>query len=407
MTEIALGSAVFTVIVLALALTVLGAHALLLPATRVAVTVNGTRRIESRAGLKLLGILTGSGIPVPSPCGGAGRCGLCRVTVPEGAGEPLPTETNLLARRDLRDGVRLACQIVARNDLAVRVPEELFGVASWTCTVASNRSLTPFIKELALDLPPGTEFAFEAGAFAQLTAPPYRLPFSRIEVAEAYRPIWDQYRLHDVTVASDEPVTRAYSLANRPGDGSRLVFDIRLALPPPGAGPEALPGVVSSYLFALRPGDTVVAAGPYSSFRAQDSDREMVFIGGGVGMAPLRSIIRDQLERRRTARKLTFWYGARSRIELFYVDEFDALAAAHANFSWTAALSDPGATEGWDGATGFIHNVAHERYLRDHPAPEECEYYLCGPPLMIKAVFAMLEELGVERESIYFDDFAS
>jgi Na+-transporting NADH:ubiquinone oxidoreductase subunit F len=407
MTEILLGIAIFTVVILALASIVFGARTVLLPDTPIDLVVNDSRHIPARAGLKLLAILNSAGIPLPSPCGGVGRCGQCRVTVTAGGGDPLPTETNLIRRSDLRAGTRLACQVVARTDLAVDVPEELFGVESWDCTVRTNRSLTPFIRELVLDLPAGKEISFNAGAYVQLTAPPYRLSLDQVAVPAEHRSVWSRYSLGDVVIRSDKPVTRAYSLASAPADGRQLVFNIRLALPPPGAPRSALPGIVSSFLFASRPGDIIAAVGPYGTFRARQTDREMVFIGGGVGMAPLRSIIRDQLLRLRTRRKMTFWYGARSPIELFYVDEFDRLSAAHDNFGWTVALSDRVTDGAWSGATGFIHKVAYERYLKDHPAPEDCEYYLCGPPVMIGAVFAMLEDLGVERDSIFFDDFGS
>jgi Na+-transporting NADH:ubiquinone oxidoreductase subunit F len=371
------------------------------------VTVNTSRRIDTRAGLKLLGILIGGGIPVPSPCGGVGRCGLCRVTVTEGGGAPLPTETNLIARRDLHQGMRLACQVVARGDLAVEVPEELFGVESWNCTVLSNRSMSPFIKELVLELPEGNQLDFTAGGFVQVTAPAYRLPFNQIAVDDKYRAMWDAYSLSSVEMESDSEVTRAYSLATIPSDDGCIVLNIRLALPPPGAVNHAKPGVVSSYLYAAKPGDTIAVSGPYGSFRAQDTDREMVFIGGGVGMAPLRAIIFDQLERQHTKRKISYWYGARSKIELFYDDAFNALQSKYENFTWAVALSDPTKDDAWEGPVGFIHNVVYDRYLKDHPAPEDCEYYLCGPPLMIDAVFAMLDDLGVERDHIFFDDFGS
>lgn len=407
MTDIVLGSFLFTIIVVLLALTVVGARSILMPATSVVVTVNDSRKIDARAGLRLLGILNGGGIPVPSPCGGVGRCGMCRITVTEGGGSPLPTETNLISRRDIHRGMRLACQVVARGNVAVEVPEELFGVLSWECTVRSNRNLSPFIKELVLELPNGEQLDFEAGGFVQVTVPAYHLSFSQITVEDKYRPMWDQYKLSAVEMDSDEQVTRAYSVATIPADHGRIVLNIRLALPPPGAASHAKPGIVSSFLYAAKPGDKITVSGPYGSFRARETDREMVFIGGGVGMAPLRSIIFDQLDRRHSKRKISYWYGARSKIELFYDDAFKALQEKHANFTWNVALSDPAKGDNWDGPVGFIHNVVFDRYLKDHPAPEECEYYLCGPPLMIDAVYAMLDDLGVERDHIFFDDFGT
>ncbi len=406
MTGIVLGSFLFTAIVLVLSLTVLGARRLLLPEHDVTITVNAERALHVKAGGKLLSQLQEAGIPLPSACAGAGTCGLCRVTVTEGGGTPLPTETGKLNRAELRDGVRMACQVVTRDDMAIEVPPELFGVRTFTCTVVSNDTVAPFIKELVLAPPAETKFTFDPGAFVQLTAPDYNLSFADIEVGARHKPIWERLKLAETRVASEEPVTRAYSVASAPEDGSNIVLNVRLALPPPNV-PNAPPGLVSSYLFALKAGDTVEVSGPYGHFHAQDTDREMVFIGGGVGMAPLRAIIFDQLERQNTGRRMTFWYGARSHIEIYHADEFARLAAEHDNFDWTVALSDPKPEDKWDGATGFIHAVALERYLRNHPAPEDCEYYLCGPPLMIRAVLAMLDDLGVEPESIFNDDFGS
>ena len=405
MSEIVLGSVLFTIIIVGLASLVMGARAVLLPALDVTVTVNETRALTARTGQKLLGVLGDGGIHLPSVCGGAGTCGLCRVTLVDGGSAPLPTEVTKLSHRDIAAGLRLACQVVLRGNIAVTVPDELFEVEVLDCTVTANRALAPLIKELVLDLPPGAEMDIRAGAFIEVTAPPFDGDFADFEIAPEYEPLWQQLRLRRLAVESKRPATRAYSLANRPGDAGRIILNIRLALPPPGT--DAPPGVVSSYLFGLKPGDRLSISGPYGSFRARDSGREMVFIGGGVGMAPLRAIIFDQLERIGTERKMTFWYGARSRIELFYAEEFDQLQARFDNFDWTMALSDAKPEDKWDGATGFIHDVVFEHYLKDHPAPEECEYYLCGPPLMIKAVYAMLDNLGLPRDNILFDDFGS
>ncbi|MDX1484204.1 MAG: NADH:ubiquinone reductase (Na(+)-transporting) subunit F [Alphaproteobacteria bacterium] len=405
MTEIVLGTVLFTAIVLGLATVVMGARALLLPATEVKVTVNQGRDIAAVTGRKLLAVLDDAGIHLPSTCGGAGTCGLCRVTITDGGTEPLPTEVTNLSRPEISAGMRLACQVVLRGDLEIHVPEELFEVETALSTVASARTVAPLIKEIVLALPQGVDMEVPAGAFIQVTAPPFHASFSEFDVAPEHQAVWDHLGLGRLEIRSGRPVTRAYSVANRPADRGTLVLDIRLALPPPGA--DVPPGVVSSYLFGLKPGDTLEVAGPYGSFRARASDKEMVFIGGGVGMAPLRAIIFDQLERLGSKRKITFWYGARSLIELFYAEEFDELAARHENFAWTVALSDPKPEDRWEGATGFIHEVVLQNYLADHPAPEDCEYYLCGPPLMIKAVFAMLDNLGVDRDNILFDDFGS
>lgn len=404
MIEIVFGSLFLIVLVTVLTAVVIGARALLNPARPAMVTVNGATEIAAEAGGKLLGALTGQGLLIPSACAGAGTCGLCRVTITEGGGEALPTEAAKLTRQELDDGLRLACQVVIRGDMNVTVPDDLLGAESFQCTVEAVRPLTPLIREVILHMPEGVRPDVFAGAFVQVTAPAFTLDFAGLEVPPAHDEVWRPLRT--LTARSDEPVTRAYSVSNRPEDteAGRLVLNIRLALPPPSE-PDAPPGIVSSWLFSLKPGMTVETAGPFGTFRAQETAREMVFIGGGVGMAPLRAMIFERLERYATDRKMTFWYGARSKAELFYVEELDALAAKHPNFDWTVALSDPAPEDEWDGPTGFIHTAAFEHYLRDHPAPEACEYYLCGPPLMIRAVFAMLDDLGVERESVFLDDF--
>ncbi len=404
MTEIVLGTLLLTVIVLLLTLTVIAARSVLVPSRPATVTVNEGSTIDARTGDRLLGVLNDAGILIPSACAGAGTCGLCRVKVTEGGSDALPTETARLTRAELRDGMHLACQVVLRNDMGVEVPADMLGAEQFDTRVRSTRSLTPLIREIVLDLPEGVRPDIFAGSFVQITAPAYSLSYADLEVPDAYHEVWEQLRALSVT--SDAPVMRAYSISNRPEDiaTGRIVLNIRLALPPPDL-PDAPPGVVSSWLFGLKEGDTVVAAGPFGTFRAQPGDREMVFIGGGVGMAPLRAIIFDQLERVGTTRKISYWFGARSKSELFYADEFSDLAAKHDNFSWTVALSDPAPEDDWQGATGFVHAVVWEAYLRDHPAPEECEYYLCGPPLMIRAVQAMLEDAGVDSTRIFNDDF--
>jgi Na+-transporting NADH:ubiquinone oxidoreductase subunit F len=316
----------------------------------------------------------------------------------------LPTERGHLSRADIAAGQRLACQVTLRGDLAVELPEDLAGAKSYDCTVTSARFLTPLIREVVVDLPEGARPALPAGSFFQITAPPYRLDFASLEVPDSHAKVWAPIRA--LRSDSPKPETRAYSISNRleDSDAGRIVFNIRLALPPPQL-PDAPPGKVSSYLFSVKPGELLTLSGPFGSFRAQETGREMVFIGGGVGMAPLRAIILDQLQRVGTARRMSFWYGARNRDELFYTEEFDALAAKQPNFRWTVALSDPRRGDGWDGPTGFIHSVVAERFLGPHPAPEDCEYYLCGPPLMIKAVLAILADAGVEPDAIFNDDF--
>ncbi|MFN3147936.1 MAG: NADH:ubiquinone reductase (Na(+)-transporting) subunit F [Paracoccaceae bacterium] len=404
MTEILLGTALLTGLVILLALVVRGARAVLTPSGPVTVTLNGETRLTTRAGEPLLSVLSAHDILIPSACAGAGTCGLCRVRVTEGGGDALPTEAARLSRADLRDGYRLACQLRLRGDLSLEVPGDLIGAETYEAEVASARFLTPLIREVVFQLPQDRRPEIVAGSFLQVTAPPYGVSFDRLDVPQAFETAWSQIR--PLKVASDAEVTRAYSISNRPEDtaAGRIVLNIRLALPPPTV-PEAQPGIVSSYLCSVNPGDPVTVSGPFGSFRAQDTEAEMVLIGGGVGMAPLRAIILDQLGRVGSGRKISFWYGARSLRELYYAEEFDALAAQHPNFSWTVALSEPSPEDNWQGPQGFIHSVVWQTYLRDHPAPEACEYYLCGPPMMIRAVMGMLEDAGVDRSSIFNDDF--
>lgn len=404
MSEILIGSGFFTVFVLALALTVIAARSLLLPSRNVAIIVNGQRDLTVHTGQKLLFALRDSGIAVPSGCAGVGTCGLCRVKVSEGGGVPLATETSRFSKREINEGVRLACQVMVRDTMKVEIPEELLSVREFTCTVCEVRFLSPLIREIVLELPPDQKFDFRAGAYVQVTAPPFRLNLSDVDIPHEYQVDWERFGQRKLSAVGDKPTTRAYSVANRPEDAGRIVLLVRLALPPPGRA-DAPVGIVSSYMFGLKRGDKVTVSGPYGDFGATETAREMVFIGGGVGMAPLRSIIFDQLERQKTKRRITFWYGARSRIDLFYEEEFARLANRHDNFTWTAALSDPAPGDKWDGPTGFIHSVVYEDYLKSHPAPDQCEFYLCGPPLMIQAVLGMLEECGVDDDMIFFDDF--
>ena len=401
------GTLLFVAIVLALSMIVMVARAILLPSNAVTVTVNAHQQLAANTGDKLLGVLNNGGVPVPAACGGKGSCGQCRVTLVQGAGEALPTETARLSRREIRQGMRLACQVVLRGDLSVTVPNDILDAESWDCTVVSSRTVAPLIRELVLERPSSTEMVLRAGAFVQVTAPAYRRAFAEFDIALEHQAAWDRLNLQDMLSQSGKQVSRAYSIANTQAEGKqRIVLLVRLALPPPSVA-GAPPGVVSSYLFGLRKGDSVSVSGPFGEFGARDSNREMILIGGGVGMAPLRAIVADQLERVGTKRRISFWYGARSRVDLFYRQEFDRLQAVHDNFTWTVALSDPAPEDKWDGATGFIHDVVLDHYLKDHPAPEDCEYYLCGPPLMIKAVLAMLDDSGVEPDRIFNDDFGS
>jgi Na+-transporting NADH:ubiquinone oxidoreductase subunit F len=407
MTEILLATTLLSLLVLLLTGAVIAARAILLPALPVTITVNERTTISATTGEKLLSILARAGIPIPSACGGLGTCGQCRVEIAAGRSAPLPTEVASLGPGQVARGLRLACQVVVRGRLSVKLPEEILAAEHWRAKVVSNRMLAPLIKELVLEVPPERDFAFRAGAFVQVTSPPYVLDFAEVEVDEAYQPQWQEVGWHRLQVDSPTSVSRAYSIANTPADKKQVVLNVRLAVPPPAAPEGTPPGIVSSFLFSLAPGAVVDMAGPFGGFQARETGREMIFIGGGVGMAPLRAIIFDQLERVGTRRKLSYWYGARSPVDVFYKEEFDRLAEKHENFSWTVALSDPAPGDEWQGATGLIHEVLLQRYLRDHPAPEDCEYYLCGPPLMVQAVTAMLEGIGVGDDAIFFDDFGS
>ncbi len=407
MTEIALGSFVIVALILGLATGLLVLRRRLIPAEVLDIDVNGARHILAQRGDKLLDALHNADIPIPAACGGKGTCGLCRVAVTgDGAGVPQATERGVLSPKERRDHVRLACQTNLRGDCAVEVPEGILSAGGgFACTVASTRMLAPLIREIVLDLPMDRPTAFHAGDFMQITAPPYSLDFATLDLPEAFRDAWQIAGWRDMHVASDAPVTRAYSLASRPEDAGTAVFNIRLAVPPAGREGDVPPGIVSSWLFTLEPGDTVTTSGPFGEFHVQPTDREMVYVGGGVGMAPLRAMIHQELGRG-TPRRIRYFYGARTAADLFYNKEFEALARDHANFSWTPALSDPAPGDRWIGAAGFIHDILRAE-MAGHPVPEDCEYYLCGPPVMISAVLATLERLGVEPASIFYDDFGA
>ncbi len=407
MLEIGFGIALFTTIVTLLALMVQLARARLVASGLVSIELGSEGTVQALAGRSLLEILNDAGVSLPSACAGRGSCGLCRITVIQGGGAVSPVEDSRLSRAELAAGLRLACQVRVQNDLQVEVPEEALGVRHHTGAVVSTRSLAPFVKELILATPPGESMEARPGTFVQVTAPAHRLSFRTMEVAAPMRPKWDALSLWDLESGCDQPTTRAYSLANTPEETGVLVLIVRLALPPPGASEDVPPGTVSSWLFSLKAGDPVDVSGPYGHFFPRESEREMVYIGGGVGMAPMRAHIFDLLDRQRSQRTISFWYGARSRSELFYDDQFERLAREHANFRWEVALSEPRPEDHWLGPTGFIHDVLYERYLADHPAPEDCEYYLCGPPLMVRAVLNMLDGLGVDPERILYDDFGS
>ena len=404
--EIVFGVVMFTVVVLALVMVILAARSKLVASGNVQIDINGDadKAIEVPAGGKLLNALAAKGIFLSSACGGGGTCAQCKCKVTEGGGDILPTEEGHFTKGEIREGYRLSCQVAVKQDMKIEVPEEFFGVKKWECEVISNNNVATFIKELVLKLPEGEEVDFRAGGYVQLEAPPYHVKFKDFDIPEKFRDDWERFNFFDLEVKNNEDIVRAYSMANYPDERGLLKFNIRIATPPPGSqGIQA--GLMSSFVFNLKPGDKITVFGPFGEFFAKETDAEMVFVGGGAGMAPMRSHIFDQLKRLNSKRKISFWYGARSLREAFYVDEYDKLAEENDNFQWHLALSDPLPEDNWTGLKGFIHQVLFEEYLKDHPAPEDCEFYMCGPPMMNAAVIKMLEDLGVEPENILLDDF--
>ena len=406
MTQIALGVAMFTGVILALVAMLLVARRQLVASGDVSIVINddSDKTITAPAGGTLLGALAANGIYLPSACGGRGSCGACDVVVHAGGGDLLPTETSFISPGEARHGHRLACQVKLRRNLRIGLPAAVFSIAKWRCRVLGNRNVATFIKELRLALPEGEDVPFRAGGYVQVECPPHELSFRTMDIDEPFRDDWDKFDLWRFRSVVDEPVTRAYSMASYPLEKGVLIFNVRIAFPP-GYGEDIPPGKMSSWLFNLKPGDEVTVSGPYGEFFARDTQAEMCFIGGGAGMAPMRSHIFDQLLRLHSRRKITFWYGARSLREAFYIEEFERLQAQHPNFEWHLALSEPLPEDKWTGPTGFIHKVLRDQYLQNHAAPEEVEYYLCGPPAMTQAVIGMLLDLGVERENILFDEF--
>jgi Na+-transporting NADH:ubiquinone oxidoreductase subunit F len=402
--EIFLGVGMFTSVIMVLVFVILYARKQMVSTGEITIEINGDpeKTISAPAGGKLLNTLADAGIFLSSACGGGGTCAQCRCRVLEGGGSLLSTEEGHFTRGEANSGWRLSCQTAVKQDLKIEVAPECFGVQRWECEVISNHNVATFIKELILKLPEDEEVGFRAGGYVQFEIPPYSLEYKDMIIEDEYHPDWEKFHVFDNESTIDEVTIRAYSMANYPEEKGIMKFNIRVASPPPGTNFPA--GKMSSYLFALKPGDKVTIFGPFGEFFARETDAEMVFVGGGAGMAPMRAHIFDQLLRIHTDRKITFWYGGRNQRELFYVDEFDKLAQEHDNFEWHLALSDQN-LEGWDGYTGFIHNVLFEEYLKDHQAPEDCEYYMCGPPMMNAAVIQMLEDLGVERENVFLDDF--
>ena len=399
-----LGIVLFTLIVLTLVTIIIYARSKLVSSGAVNVIINGEKTIQVPAGGKLLQALAAAKLFVPSACGGGGTCAQCKVKVHSGGGSILPTEEGHISKRDASCGSRLSCQVAVKQDMEIEVPEEVFGVQKWECKVLSNDNVATFIKELILELPKDEDVKFKAGGYIQIEAPKYSLSYKDFDIGKEYHEDWDRFKIWDVSSEVAEPIERAYSMANYPEEKGIVMLNVRIATPPPGT--TGIPaGKMSSYLFNLKKGDKVTVSGPFGDFFARETKKEMIFIGGGAGMAPMRSLIFDQFKRVKTDRKASFWYGARSKKEMFYVDHFEKLDKVNENFSWHIALSDALPEDKWKGHTGFIHNVLYEQYLKNHPAPEDCEYYLCGPPIMNQSVIDMLLDLGVDREDIMLDDF--
>ena len=404
MNEIVLGVVMFTIIVLALVAIILIAKSKLVPSGNVTISINGEKEIVAPVGGKLLNVLADNKLFVSSACGGGGTCAQCKVKVFDGGGDILPTELSHITKKEAREGERLSCQVAVKQDMKIEVEDSVFGARKWNCKVKSNDNVATFIKELVLELPAGEAVPFRAGGYIQIERPAGSVDYKNFDVADEYREDWDKFNLWQYKSVTKETTIRAYSMANYPEEAGIIMLNVRIASPPPRLS-NVEPGKMSSWIFDLKPGDDVVISGPFGEFYARETKKEMIFVGGGAGMAPMRSHIFDQFRRIGTDRKVTFWYGARSKREMFYVEDFDTIQKENENFTWHCALSEPQPEDNWEGYTGFIHQVLLDNYLKDHPAPEDCEYYLCGPPIMNKCVIDMLVDLGVEREDIMLDDF--
>lgn len=399
----------FLAIILLLVASLLYARTKLSPQGKVKVTINDDKTIETEPGSSILSTLSNQNIYLPSACGGGGTCGMCKCQVVEGGGDILPTETGFFTRKEIQNNWRLGCQVKVRNDVKIKVPESVLGIKKWECEVVSNRNVATFIKEFVVKLPEGETLNFESGGYIQIDVPKYEMAFKDIQVEEQFREDWDKLKLWDLKMKNTEETFRAYSMANHPAEGNIVMLNIRIATPPwdraKGGFMDVNPGVCSSYIFSRKPGDKVTVSGPYGEFHIKPTKNEMIYIGGGAGMAPLRSHIFHLFHTAHTDRKVSYWYGARSKREIFYEDEFAAIEAKNPNFKFNIALSEPKPEDNWQGYVGFIHQVLHDHYLSKHDSPEDIEFYLCGPPVMNDAVQKMLYNLGVPSEMIAFDDF--
>ncbi len=406
--------AIFTAVILALSFMLIYARKQLIPQGDVKIIVNGDTEnpMLVKPGVSLLTALSDSNIFLPSACGGGGTCAMCECHIDAGGGDVLPTELNHLTRREVAENMRLACQVKVRSDMDIRIPEEIFGIKKWDCRVKSNDGVATFIKEFVVQLPEGETLDFESGGYVQIDVPKITCYFKGMDIEEEYRGDWDKFNMWDLVMTNDEPQFRAYSMANHPAEGNIVMLNIRIATPPWDRKTNGFlpvnPGVCSSYVFSRNPGDRVTISGPYGEFFIKPTKKEMVYIGGGAGMAPLRSHIFHLFHTLKTKdRKVSYWYGGRSLRELFYTEDFRGIEKEYDNFKYNIALSDAMEEDNWEGYTGYIHQVVLDNYLKNHEEPEEIEYYLCGPPLMLSAVMKMLDELGVPEENIAFDDFGS
>ena len=398
---------VFSFLILLLVVMLNIAEKKLLPQGDAKILINGDndKSPSVKPGGSLLSTLSSENIFIPSACGGGGTCSQCKCQVLSGGGDILPTEVSHFSRSEIKDNYRLACQVKVKGDMEVRIPDEIFSIKKWECTVKSNNNVATFIKELVLELPEGENLDFESGGYIQIDIPEYKLKYSDFEVEDEYREDWDKFKMWDLVAKNSNPDEfRAYSMANHPAEGNIVMLNVRIAHPPPNKW-DAPPGIASSYIFNLKPGDKVTISGPYGDFFIKDTEREMVYIGGGAGMAPLRSHLFHLFHTLKTGRKVSYWYGARSKREMFYDDHFKKIEEEFPNFSYNVALSDPMPEDNWTGHKGFIHQVVLDNYLGKHEDPTEIEYYMCGPPMMNSAVSKMLDDLGVDEEMIDFDDF--
>ena len=412
MTEVISGVGMFTGVVLALVTIILVARSRLVPSGNVRILINDdeSKALSVPAGGKLLNVLADNKVFVSSACGGGGTCAQCKVNIYEGGGDILQTETSHITKREASEGVRLSCQVNVKQDMKIEVPPEVFSVKKWECEVVSNDNVATFIKEFVVKLPEGETLDFQPGGFIQIEVPPFECDFKDFEgIDERFHPDWDRFNVWDFKLVNTEPVFRAYSMANHPAEGDIIMLNIRIATPPPdrekGGWEDVPPGLASSYVFSRKPGDMVTISGPFGEFFIQETDREMVYIGGGAGMAPLRSHLYHLFHTLKTGRKVSYWYGARNPNEVFYEDHFRKIEEEFPNFTFHIAMSEPRPEDNWDGYVGFIHQVVYDHYLKDHSAPEDVEYYLCGPPLMLQSALGMLDDLGIEEEMIRFDEF--